>query len=152
MSAETMTSRSPDPVKQFSIFTENKLGRLQNLIGLLHRNSIHVMALTTLDTTDSAIVRVVVDDPERARAVLTENDFPFAERHILAVEMDSEMGLNEVLSAVVIAEVNIYYVYSFLVRPRGKSAVALNVEDRDLAGEVFRQKGIRMLEQRDISR
>lgn len=147
-----MTSRSKQPVKQFSIFTENRLGRLHDLIGLFNRNAIHVVAITTVDTTDSAVVRVVVDDPQRARDVLEENGFPYTERDILVVEIDSETKLNEVLTAIVMAEINIYYVYSFLVRPGGKSALALHVEDRDIARDVFNQSGIKVLEQGDISR
>ena len=68
----------PDPVKQFSIFTENKVGRLSDLIKYFAENQVHVMALTTLDTSDSAILRVIVDDPQKARALLHEHGHAFS--------------------------------------------------------------------------
>ena len=63
MAAQTHTSRN-DPVKQFSVFAENRVGRLHDLTTLLKRGNVHVMAITVLDTTDSAIVRLIVDDPD----------------------------------------------------------------------------------------
>ena len=67
MAIETTKMRRADPVIQFSVFTPNRLGRLHDLIGFLGAKDVHVLALMVLDTTDSAIIRVVVDDPERAR-------------------------------------------------------------------------------------
>ena len=49
---------------QFSVFTPNRLGRLHDLIRLLGAQGVHVLGLMVLDTTDSAIIRVVVDDPD----------------------------------------------------------------------------------------
>jgi UTP:GlnB (protein PII) uridylyltransferase len=54
MAAQISTS-SNDPVKQFSVFCENRVGRLYDLTALLKDNNVHVMAITVLDTTDSAI-------------------------------------------------------------------------------------------------
>ena len=66
MAAETTQSRNRDPVVQFSVFTPNRLGRLRDLIGVLGSHGVHVLALAVLDTTDSAIIRLVADDPEKA--------------------------------------------------------------------------------------
>ena len=66
MAAQT-SIRPVDPVKQFSVFTENRVGRLYDLVGLLRENNVHVIAITVLDTTDSAILRLIVDDPDKAR-------------------------------------------------------------------------------------
>jgi hypothetical protein len=67
MAART-TSLPRDPVKQFSVFAENRVGRLYDLTTLLKDNNVHIMAITVLDTTDSSIIRVVVDDPSTRRA------------------------------------------------------------------------------------
>jgi hypothetical protein len=66
MASRTATT-PPDPVRQFSVFTENRVGLLYDLIGLMSHINVHVMGITVLDTTDSAIVRLVVDDPDPAR-------------------------------------------------------------------------------------
>ena len=69
MAAQTSTTPH-DPVKQFSVFAENRVGRLYDLTSLLKGNNVHIMAITVLDTTDSSIIRVVVDDPGKARELM----------------------------------------------------------------------------------
>ena len=150
--AESSTAIATDPVKQFSVFAENRVGRLYDLTALLKDHNVHVMAIIVLDTTDSAIVRLIVDDPEKAREIMIGNDFPYAETEILAVEITDESDLKGVLSALFEAEINIHYLYSFLKRPEGKSALAVNAEDIDIAAQSLNRRGYRVLTQRDISR
>jgi hypothetical protein len=146
------TSIATDPVKQFSVFAENRVGRLHELAAVLKTNNVHIIALTVLDTTDSAIVRLVVDDPDKARELMINNDFPFCESDVLAVEIADEGDLQPVLAALLEAEINIHYVYTFLKRPGERSALALNVEDADVAAQAIDKRGFRVLTQRDISR
>lgn len=151
MAAQIITTPR-DPVKQFSVFCENRVGRLYDLTALLKDNNVHVMAMTVLDTTDSAIVRLVVDDPELARELMVNNDFPYTETDVLAVEITDEADLKGVLAALFEAEINVHYVYSFIKRPEGKSALAINAEDSDVAAQALNQRGFRALAQSDISR
>ena len=151
MAAPTPT-RPLDPVKQFSVFTENRLGRLHDLTAVLKLGNVHVMAITVLDTTDSAIVRLVVDDPDKARELMISNDFPFSESDVVAVEIADESELNGALSALLEAEINIHYIYSFIKRAQGKGALAITVEDPDVAVQSLGQRGFKVLLQSDISR
>src|SRR5213596_2195444 len=89
MPAEITKAKRLDPVIQFSVFTPNRLGRLHDLIGLFGTHGVHVLALMVLDTTDSAIIRAVVDDPDRARELLHTEGFPFTESRLVAVEVTS---------------------------------------------------------------
>jgi hypothetical protein len=146
------TTTANDPVKQFSVFAENRVGRLYDLTGLLRRHQVHVMALTTLDTTDSTIVRMIVDDPDKARELMVNNDFPYTECDVVAVQIEDESQLESVLHALYEAEINIHYIYSFIKRPEGKAALALNLEDADVATQALNQRGLLPLTQRDISR
>ena len=141
-----------DPVHQFSVFVENRVGRLYELTAVLKRNEVHVMAITMLDSTDSTIVRLVVDDPSKARELMVNNDFPYTECAILAVEIGDESELKGVLSALLEAEINIPYVYSFIKRPEGRSALAISCEDADTASQALGHRGFKILTQRDISR
>lgn len=151
MAAQVSTTTN-DPVKQFSVFCENRVGRLYDLTALLKDNNVHVMAMTVLDTTDSAIVRVIVDDPDKARELMVNNDFPYTECDVLAVEITDESELKDVLAALFEAEINVHYVYSFMKRPEGKAALAINAEDSDVAAQSLNQRGFRALTQRDITR
>lgn len=150
--SDTAAPLPADPIKQFSVFIENRVGRLHELVALLAKHNIHIMAMTTIDQTDTALDRVIVDDPERARELLAANNFFFTECEVVAVEIGNESQLSAVLSALLTVEVNIHYVYSFLVRPRGRSALVMSVEDNDLAASALNTRGFKVLTQRDISR
>ena len=151
MAAQTSTTPH-DPVKQFSVFAENRVGRLYDLTSLLKGNNVHIMAITVLDTTDSSIIRVVVDDPGKARELMVSNDFPYGECSILAVEVGDESELSTVLAALLEAEINIHYVYSFIKRPRERAALAISAEDPDIASQALANRGFKVLQQGDISR
>ena len=141
-----------DPVKQFSVFAENRVGRLYDLTSLLKDNNVHIMAITVLDTTDSSIIRLVVDDPHKARELMVNNDFPYGESNILVVEISDESELRSVLAALLEAEINIHYVYSFIKRPLDRSAIAISAEDPETAAQALGQRGFKVLQQNDISR
>ncbi len=151
MSAQISTT-SNDPVKQFSVFTENRVGRLHDLTSLFKAHNVHIMALTILDTTDCAIDRLIVDDPDKARELMVNNDFPYSECAVLAVEINDESDFNGVLAALLEAEINIHYIYNFMKRPEGRCALAMNVEDPDVAAQALAGRGFRVLSQSDIAR
>jgi len=150
--AAQISTSSNNPVKQFSVFTENRVGRLHDLTSLFKKNNVHIMALTVLDTTDCAIDRMIVDDPDKARELMVNNDFPYSESNVLVVEIADESDLNGVLAALLEAEINIHYTYSFIKRPEGKSALAINTEDLDVAAQSVVKRGYRVLTQQDIAR
>ena len=152
MADTTLQARTPGPVIQFSVFMANRLGRLHDLVSLLDSYSVHILALTVLDTTDSAILRVVVDDPDRARDLLNEHGFPCTESRLLVVEFDYSTELGRLMSAMLEAELNINYLYSFVPYPAGKPLMALSLEDNEMAETVLRKHQFRVLRQSDISR
>ena len=148
----TKRARDPEPVLQFSVFTPNRLGRLHDLSKRLAEREVHILALAVLDTTECTILRLVVDDPEGAREILGENGFAFVESPLVVVEIDFEVQLEDVLAALLEAELNIHYLYSFLTRPGSKAALALSIEDPDVAQDILRRHQFRVLYQGDVSR
>ncbi|MDZ4817288.1 MAG: acetolactate synthase [Verrucomicrobiota bacterium] len=154
MPAKSITSkRNEQKISQFAVFLENKVGRLLELVRLFRQYNVHIIALSIVDTTDSAICRMVVDDPERARTIFAEYTYAYSDCHLIAVELkNAESDLHNVLAALTQAECNVHFVYAFLVRPHDMSALALHVEDNDLATTVLTQAGFKLLTQRDITR
>jgi hypothetical protein len=152
MPDNTAVARRSDPVKQFSVFTANRLGRLHDLIRVLGSHGVHVLALTVLDTTDSAIIRLVVDDPDLARNLLHDHGFAFTESDLLVVEVGSATKLNTLMAALLEAEININYLYSFIPHPEGKALLGLSMEDNEMAEQVVKRHQFRVLKQADISR
>lgn len=149
---ETAICGPADGVVQFSVFTPNRLGRLHDVIGILGERGVHMLALTVLDTTDSSIIRFVVDDVDQARHLLEQHGFPFTEGPVLVVELDSAMQLPELMAAMLEVELNINYLYSFIPHPHGKSILALSMEDNDVAEKVLKNHQFRTLKQSDIAR
>jgi len=149
---KTIPAREPSAVKQFSVFTANRLGRLHDLVSLLASHNVHVLAVTILDTTDSAIIRIVTDDPEQARELLRKNEFAFTESDLLVVELASATDLSGIMAALLEAEININYMYSFIPHPQGKSLLALSMEDYEMAEKVLARHQFRVLRQADVSR
>jgi len=151
MPTQEAKARPSDPVTQFSIFTPNRLGRLHDLIGLFGSHGVHVLALMVLDTTDSAIIRLVADDPDRTRELLHQGAFPFSESVLVAVEANSS-ELGRLMSVLLEAELNINYLYSFIPQPQGKSIIALSMEDNEMAEQALRRHQFKTLRQADVSR
>jgi hypothetical protein len=151
MPTKTTKARRADAVIQFSVFTPNRLGRLHDLIRLLGARGVHVLALMVLDTTDSAIIRLVVDDPDGARELLVREGFPFTESNLVVVEANSS-ELNGLMAALLEAELNINYLYSFIPQPEGKPVIGLSMEDNEMAEQALRRHQFRTLRQVDISR
>ena len=152
MDNQTIIAERSDPVIQFSVFTPNRLGRLHDIVNLLGSQSVHILALTVLDATDSAIIRFVVDDPDRARGLLHGQAFPFAESQLVVTEVNSPEDLNRLMAALLEAELNINYLYSFIPHPRGKSILALSMENNEVAEQTLVRHQFPVLKQADISR
>jgi hypothetical protein len=152
MTTRAIRGRQPDAVRQFSVFTENRMGRLHDLIALFSTHSVHVLAVTVLDTTETAIIRVVVDDPQAARRLLQDNGFAFSECELLVVEIENTTQLPDLMAAFLEAEVNVHYMYCFIPHPQGKSILGISMEDNEIGEKVLTRRGFRVLRQSDVSR
>lgn len=152
METEVTQSREKEPVLQFSVFADNKVGRLNELVQRFAQEDIHIIALSQLDSTECTIMRFIPDYPEAARDLLRRHGYAFSECPILAVELNSEADLKYITAALVEAEINIHYLYSFIMRPNDRCGLALNVEDNDFAETVLNARQIRCLARGDIAR
>ncbi len=151
---ETQVSQKPrrEPVYQLSIFADNKVGRLNDVLQRLAEAQIHIMAISLLDTTECTIMRFIVDDYEGARELLNQLGYAYTTTEIIVVEINTEADIRFITAALVEAETNIHYVYSFVMRPKEKSALALSLEDNDIACSVLESRGHKVLDASDIYR
>ncbi|MFM8905783.1 MAG: acetolactate synthase [Verrucomicrobiota bacterium] len=152
MAPDTPSQPDLGPVRQFSIFVENKVGRLNELVQSLAAADVHIVALCLVDTTDSTIIRIVVDYPEQAEKVLAEHSFAHDDVPVVAIELQSEAQLKDVTAALLAAEINIHYVYPFLFRPGGRRGLIVRTEAQELAASVLSRHGIIVLGRDDIAR
>lgn len=151
--APTTEKLGSPQVHQFSVFLQNKVGALLEVVKLLTEHNVAVLALSIQDSSESSIGRMIVSDPDRVSNLFHEHDIPFSQCEVLVVELrESAADLARVLSALLMAEVNIYFSYPLLIRPRGRAVLAMHVDDNDCSSSVLRGDGFNILSQADLSR
>ena len=140
-------------VTQFSVFLPNKVGALLHVVKLLNQHHVDVLAVNVQDSADTAIVRIVVSDPESVQTVFLESAVAFSVCELVIVELrEGANELGRLLAALLAAECNIFGSYALLTRPRGRTALALHVEDNECAVSVLQSAQFTILGQSDISR
>ena len=150
--SETGEKPGRQPVVQFSIFLRNKVGALLDIVRVLGEHHVSVLATSIESSADTAIVRVVVSDPESVEEIFHHHKIAFSVCELCVVELKEASELGNLLAALLQAEVNIFGSYALLMRPRGRTALALHVEDYECAYAVLRANGFAILSQNDISR
>jgi len=148
------TSKRDDPlVKQFSVFLPNKVGAMHDVLKLLNAHGCHVIAMSVSESTDAAIARLIVSDPGGVEKLFRQNNVAFGSCDVVVVEMhEVATELSKLFSALLMAEVNVHFTYSLLIRPRGQAALAIHVDDNECAISVLSGSGFRLLSQSEISR
>ena len=129
--------------KQISIFLENKAGRLSRVTRVLGEAGINIRALSLADTSDFGILRIIVNDPEKAYEVLKAGDFTASITEVVAVQLPDVPGsLANILEQMAEIDINIEYLYAFLGGSNNNALVIFKVEDINKAMETFAAKGI----------
>jgi hypothetical protein len=132
-------------VSQISVFLENKSGRLAEVTRALADNDINIRALCIAETLDYGVLRLIVNDPGKAKRVLTAAGCTVAETTVLVVEVqDRPGGLARVIEVLAQAAINGEYLYTFLTRS-DKAFVVLRVEQMDRAAQVLAAAGVRLI-------
>jgi len=112
-------------VQQISVFLENRIGRLAEVAGILGDHDINIRALSMADTADFGILRLIVDDVERAIRILKDEGLTVGETDVVAVEVpDVPGGLAQLLRILRDENVNVEYMYAF-VKATARSAIMI---------------------------
>src|SRR5262245_36471957 len=113
----------PPRVRQFTVFLENRVGRLQTLVRALELGSGKIVALSIQENADTALVRLICSDPDNAKDVLQSSGFSFSESELLVVELPKKthQPLIDICSAMLTAEINIHYAYPLMLHSVGPS-------------------------------
>ena len=134
-------------LEQISIFLENKPGRLAAVMNVLGKANIDLRAFTIADTTDFGIVRLIAREPEKALAVLKENDFTAAANKITGFTIPDHPGeMNKVIEILQAGEVDIEYSYSFMGSRPDEADIAIKTKDNEGTEKLLKSKGIKIIE------
>lgn len=138
-------------IKQVSVFAENRSGGILDVIRALGNNGIDIRALSVADTQGFGILRLIVDNVEKAKAVLSENDTIFSITDVVGVKVpDCPGGLSKVLSLMADHQINVEYLYAFVSVSGSSAYVVLRVADNADAIEVLTQGGIELVSDAEI--
>lgn len=134
-------------VEQISVFLENKSGRLSEVTAILAEAQVNIRALALADTSDFGVLRLIVDDKDKAIGTLKDNGFTVGKTEVLAVEVeDRPGGLNNILHILKSNNINVEYMYAY-VRHTGQNAVMIFRFDNIAAAiEVLSAEGVTVLE------
>ena len=131
-------------IKQLSVFLENKPGALSAPCRLLAKADINIQTCSLADTREFGILRLVVEDPDKARRLLQRNGFAVKVTEVIALEVaDEPGGLAAILDALEGTGINIEYAYSFSGRTkRGYALLLFRFSDPNAALRVLKERNI----------
>jgi len=138
-------------VEQIAVFLENKSGRLADITAVLAENNINIRALSVADTADFGILRLIVDNVEKAKSVLKDNGFTVGKTNVIAVEVEDKTGgLAKVLKCLTIDNINIEYMYAFVNKTAENAVLIFRFEKMEEAIATLQKGGFTILSREQI--
>ena len=148
----TMRGRDYPTIRQFTVFLENRVGQLMDVIRRFEGSSVRIVAININDSTECSIVRLVLTNPEAGREVLERAGLAIIETDLVGIELpDTKQPMLQVCNALLRAEINLVQAYPLLLTPTGQSAVALMVDNIELAQETLAERGFRMIHEDELA-
>jgi hypothetical protein len=152
-STDFLTARGRDypTIRQFTVFLENRVGQLLEVVRRFEGSKVRIVALSINDATECAFVRFLLSHPEQGREILERAGLPMIETDLIGIELpEGSQPLLDICTALLQAEVNIIQAYPIMVRPHGLPAVAVMVDNTDMALDTLASKGLTMITERDL--
>ena len=134
-------------VEQISVFIENKSGRLAEVSSILGNACVNIRALSLADTSDFGILRLIVNDREKAMAALKGKGFTVSKTEVVAVEVPDEPGgLARILNVLDSRSINVEYMYAFVERCGSNAVIIFRFDETEKAISVLQSQGFNILE------
>lgn len=148
----TMRGRNYPAIRQFTVFLENKVGQLLEVVRRFEGSKVRIVALSIADGAECAFVRFLLSHPEEGREILERAGLAIVESDLIGVELpEGPQPLLQLCTALLQAEVNIIQAYPLLVRPRDRPAVALMVDNIEIGLETLARQGFVMVTEGDLA-
>jgi len=134
-------------VEQISVFLENKSGRLADVARSLGDVGVNIRALSIADSSDFGILRIIVNDNDKAFEVLKKKGFTISKTEVVAVEVsDKPGGLAQVLDLLARESINVEYMYAFVERSSDNAVIVFRFDEMDSAIKVLSLNGVVILD------
>jgi hypothetical protein len=136
-------------INQISIFLENKLGKLKEILSVLSQENIRIIAATIADTSDYGILRIITSDQQKAYTLLKEKHVSVSLSEVIAIEIDSAFGIfTETIECFTNAGIDIEYMYCF--SGNHKAMLVLRTKNLEAAFDVIRENGLHYMQENEL--
>ena len=133
-------------IRQLSIFVENKQGSLHDITDALAKAGINLRSMCVADTSNYGIVRIIADDPDKAKSLLDSEGYAANVRQINAFAVpDQPGGLANVLRLLEGNGVNIDYMYALITSENGKAYSVMRTGNTEETDKILTENGIELL-------
>jgi hypothetical protein len=134
-------------LKQLSVFLENKPGRLRELCTVLADNGINIITLSLADTEQFGILRLIIKDHDKAKALLESNGFVAKLTDVIAVEVnDQPGGLSDILKIEEESGISVEYMYAFTIKSGENAVLLFRFDDMDKAVDALQKADLNILD------
>lgn len=138
-------------IKQISVFVENQPGSMMRVTSVLTEARVNIRAISTFDTPEFGILRLVVDDSAKAKESLTQKGFVTRVNDVIGAELKDEKGnLNQMLKILADGEINVNYIYSFVIREEKAPVIVFHTDDFQKAEKVLKDAEVKLVEESDL--
>ena len=130
-------------VQQISVFLENRSGQLAEVTRVLADNGVDMRAISIAETADYGVLRLIVDDTEKATSILLSQGFILSMTPVTVVVVpDCAGGLAPVLETIAEGELSIEYMYSLFTRREGKAYMVFRIADEEKFKSLLAANGL----------
>ena len=138
-------------IKQISVFVENKEGRIKSVLEALSSENINILALSIADSEKSGIIRLIVDDNEKAKKALKNHKFITKETEVIIVGVPNKPnGLNNTLAILENKQINVEYIYAFVSHKIDEAIVVMKLDKPAEGLEALKSENVTNLTRKDI--
>ena len=148
---QTMRGRDYPTLRQFTVFLENRVGQLLEVVRRFEGSRVRIIALSLHDSTECAFLRLLLSHPEQGREILERAGWPIIESDLIALELPpGAQPLLNVFKVLLRAEVNVVQTYPLLVQHHGRPIVAIMVDNLEIAMDTINQAGLTLVSEMDL--
>lgn len=136
---------------QFGVFMPNRVGQLCELLEIFSQKKVQVFGISVVDSTDWAVVRLIFDDPNKARELLLNHGLRFTESDVLLVELNETNALQGICAYLLRAEINLHFAYPLMIQRHNHPVIAMHVDELPLAIEILIRRGLTLIGYEDLA-
>lgn len=130
-------------VYQISVFLENRAGEFAKITGILAQNGVDLRAISIAETADYGVLRMIVDNAEKATSILMQNEYLLTMTPVLVVAVpDQPGGIAPVLATLAEGNIDVEYMYSLFTHIAGKAYIVFRVADTQKFVTLLESHGI----------